>query len=270
MKGRILGIDHIGLSGLNIFKNKPFFNTFQYDKIFSESNLGIFDEIKPFLSTEIPIHDAMFLKNKNGVSIEMVDYHKNNLNPGRYNVIIEWSSELFQEKFTSNDDDKIGKSLNDKLGNIKKSKIPQSNIPFYFQKGSNHGITSIVLEVTNMQKSLSLWQEIFNFEIESGGNHSFNSLVLSSPISNWNLKLILIENNKLQKSEAYLDSLGWNCISLITTDIESEIKLLKQRSDIECGLPYFFKIGGKKYKLLFIKGFDAEIIELIQPVESYD
>ena len=80
MKGRILGIDHIGLSGLNIFKTKPFFNTFQYDKIFSESNLGIFDEIKPFLSTEIPIHDAMFLKNKNGVSIEMVDYHKNNLN----------------------------------------------------------------------------------------------------------------------------------------------------------------------------------------------
>ncbi|SVD78077.1 uncharacterized protein METZ01_LOCUS430931, partial [marine metagenome] len=67
--------------------------------------LRIFDEIKPFLSTEITSHDAMFLKNKNGVSIEMVDYHKNNLNPGRYNVIIEWSTELFQEKFTSNDDD---------------------------------------------------------------------------------------------------------------------------------------------------------------------
>jgi hypothetical protein len=207
----------------------------------------------------------MFLKNKNGISIEMVDYHKNNLSQGRYNVIIEWSSELFPEKFTS--DDEIVKSLNGKLGNIKKSKIPQSNIPFYFLKGTNHGITSIVLEVTNMEKSLSLWQEIFNFEIESGGNQHFNSLVLSSPISNWNLKLILIENNKLQKSEAYLDSFGWNCISLITTDIESEIKSLKERSDIECGLPYFFEIGGKKYKLLFIKGFDAEIIELIQPTE---
>ena len=158
--------------------------------------------------------------------------------------------------------------MNGKLGNIKKSKIPQSNIPFYFLKGTNHGITSIVLEVTNMEKSLSLWQEIFNFEIEPGGNQHFNSLVLSSPISNWNLKLILIENNKLQKSEAYLDSFGWNCISLITTDIESEIKSLKERSDIECGLPYFFEIGGKKYKLLFIKGFDAEIIELIQPTES--
>jgi len=267
LKGRILGIDHIGLSGLNIFKNTPFFNTFQYEKVFSESNLRIFDEIKPFLSTEITSHDAMFLKNKNGISIEMVDYHKNNLSQGRYNVIIEWSSELFPEKFTSDDDDEIVKSLNGKLGNIKKSKIPQSNIPFYFLKGTNHGITSIVLEVTNMEKSLSLWQEIFNFEIESGGNQHFNSLVLSSPISNWNLKLILIENNKLQKSEAYLDSFGWNCISLITTDIESEIKSLKERSDIECGLPYFFEIGGKKYKLLFIKGFDAEIIELIQPTE---
>ena len=40
--------------------------------------------------------------------------------------------------------------------------------------------------------------------------------------------IILIENNKLQKSEAYLDSFGWNCISLITTDIESEIKSLKE------------------------------------------
>jgi len=34
----------------------------------------------------------------------MVDYHKNNLSQGRYNVIIEWSSELFPEKFTSDDD----------------------------------------------------------------------------------------------------------------------------------------------------------------------
>jgi len=261
LTAQILGTDHIGLTGLNILEDK-FFKSFQYNTLFSESGLKNLNQKQSFLSTEIPIHDVIFLRNKKGVSVEAVDYHKNSPSPGKYDVIIEWSSEFTQKNIIQENDE-----IANKLGDIKKGKIPESDIPFYFKKGLDRGITSVILQVSNMEKSLSLWQNTFNFQVESGGDSKFNSLSLPSLVPSWNLKLILIENNKLTKIDSWLNSFGWNCISLITKDIESEIKLINNNSEINCGTPYLFEIANKKFKIVFIKGHDLELIELIQPVE---
>ena len=45
-----------------------------------------------------------------------------------------------------------------------------------------------------------------------------------------------------------------------TTDIESEIKSLKERSDIECGLPYFFEIGGKNKTFKQVKDIENSFV----------
>jgi len=262
--GKILGVDHLCATCLDIEKGKDLFTKLGFETRFTEFGLPVAKEKLPILSSKILSHDATFLKNKTGISLELIN-HDYTQNSGKFQVIYKGSVD--NSDFSVIENDLIVNRLKDEFEN-KLIKIfhPQLELTLYQSKlDDGNGINSIILQSDNISKASNFWINGLGFKISKvSEKHNWKLLEYASPVQNWSIKLYLIENKNLPKSNTYLNSKGWTCVSLITTKIEPLLSELKNQGVKFCGTPYDYEIGNKRMRLVFVRGYEEELIELIQ------
>ena len=67
-----------------------------------------------------------------------------------------------------------------------------------------------------------------------------------------------------------LDDTGFNCLSILSTDLEKDSARLHQMGVIDSSGIFELSIGGKKLKIEIIRAPDNELIELIEVLSFSD
>lgn len=260
---KILGIDHICATCKGIDQAKKL-ECIGYVTSFEERHLSISEEKKPFLKQHGDSHDAVFLTAKKGSSIEIIDHYGSSSQQGRYEVLFE-SPKILSDVTVKNDP--IGKILENVFDcTISKILIPSLNIHYYQKMGSVEGLFTAVLRCNNLDKISKFWITGLGFKEKSFDKkkNSWKLLHFTSPILAWNIDLLLIQDPNMSITSSYLDDLGWTCISIIVSDIDSCLTHLEKLGAKDIGLPYVVKIANNYLKLAFLRGPEAELIELIE------
>ena len=261
----IIGIDHICISSKNILDDSKIFERFGYKINFYEEKIPIENKKKEFLKYDLKIHDFALLKLQNSVAIELINHNKNN------NIQTQIFSILFNSKNIVNSDDLKSKNLLFvKLKNIFNTnnlKLNINSISNFFELSEKENeINSIIIKTNDLQKSSKFWCELFGFiKLKSIKNKikDYQILEFISPIKNWSIKFILIEE-KFQRKMKYLDDHGFTCVSFLVTNIEDFLKKMNDFGLKTNSKPYETIINGKKMRLIFLRGIENEIIELIE------
>lgn len=263
----IIGIDHVCGSCQNLKEKEKRFKFPGYHLLFSEHDLPINEEKKSILLHDSKYHDVIFLKAPRKLSVEIIDHRvRTAKSNGRYHVLFE-GQKLPSNRFFINDKD----PLIDTVCKVFETKISkfldrEFGLPiFYRESDQEEGITTIILECKNLEKSSQFWTSRFNFKpFRSSEKLHYELLELQFPISSWNVNLLLIENKKLNLVKSYINQTGWTCLSFIVTKIESFLSNVDDKVFSHIGEPYKIKIGGKELKLIFLRGPEQELFELIE------
>jgi hypothetical protein len=260
----IIGIDHICISSNNISKDSKIFEKFGYKIDFYEKKVPIENEKKEFLKNNFKTHDFALLKLHNSVAIELIDHNKNNEN------INQIFSILFNSKNVESNDLKSQNVLLNKLKNIFNTNVLKLNINstcnFFEYSEKENKINSIIIKINDIEKSKNFWCNLFGFvelKLPKNKTENYQILEFTSPIKNWNIKFILIEE-KFKKKMKYLDDHGFTCISFLVTNIEDFLKKMNDFGLKTNSKPYETIVNGKKMRLIFLRGLENEIIELIE------
>jgi len=259
----IIGIDHICISSKNILEDSKIFEEFGYKIDFYEKKVPIENGKKGFLKNDYKTHDFALLKLHNSIAIELIDHNKNNQNTD------EIFSILFNSKNLVNKELKSHNILLNKLKNIFNNnlKLNVNSICNFFEFPEiENKINSIIIKTNDIEKSKNFWCNLFGFvESKSSKNKIKNYQILefTSPIKNWSIQLILIEE-KFQRKIKYLDDQGFTCISFLVTNIEDFLKKFSGFGLKTNSKPYETIVNNKKMTLIFLRGLENEIIELIE------
>lgn len=260
---KILGIDHICATCKGIDQAKKL-EYIGYVTSFEERHLPIMEEKKPFLKQHGDFHDAAFLTAKKGSSIEIIDHYGSSSQQGRYDVLFE-SSKILSDVEMKNDP--ISKILENVFDcPISKISVPSLNMYYYQKIDSTEGLSTIVLRCNNLDKVSKFWITGLGFKEKSFDKKksSWKLLYFTSPVLAWNIDLLLIQDPNMSITNSYLDDLGWTCVSIIVSDIDSCLTRLKELGAKDMGLPYYMKIANNRLRLAFLRGPEAELIELIE------
>ncbi len=269
----ILGLDHICATSKNIRDFSKNSKLFHYEIYFIEKNISVDDKKNDILFGKNISHDALFFKNLKNTSIELIEHHQeNDENTGPYNVIYESSSlpsissDILKNNETANS---LSKIFNSKIHNFFDK---QTNLSFFWKNSHvDLGLTTIILETNNLENSINFWTKNFNFKIsDSLKMPSCKLLQLNSPIKSWNSKLLLIENLDKKTKKLFLNSKGWTCLSFIVKNIDSFLSKINNSDFLFIGNPYEIKIGGKNLKLVFLRGPEQQLLELVEIKQNYD
>jgi hypothetical protein len=269
----ILGLDHICASGKNIKGFSKNNDLLDYTVHFIEKDIPINEEKNDILSDKIKSHDALFLQNSKSISIELIEHHqKTNENMGPYSVIYE-SNFLPDTGFSIPENSKIVKSLSTVFNTQIYNFVDKKTHLSFFWKNSqiDLGLTTIILETRDLKNSINFWTKNFNFKIlQSPELSSCKLLELNSPIKSWNAKLLLIENLDAKIEKLFLNSKGWTCLSFIVKNIDSFLSKIDHSDFSFIGKAYEFKIGGKHLKLIFLRGPEQQLLELVEIKHNHD
>lgn len=269
----ILGLDHICASSKNIkdfFKNNELFN---YRVHFIEKNIPVKKEKNDILFGKINSHDVLFLQNSKNISIELIEHHqKTDENIGPYSVIFE-SNFLSNADFNIPKKDKTLKFLSTVFDTqIFKFFDKKTRLSFFWKNSQiDLGLTTIILETRDLKNSVNFWTSFFNFKVSQFPETSSCKLLeLHSPIKSWNAKLLLIENLDAKIEKSFLNSKGWTCLSFIVKNIDSFLSKIDHSNFLYVGKSYEFRIGGKNLKLVFLRGPEQQLLELIEIKQTHD
>jgi hypothetical protein len=263
----IIGINHVCISSKNILVDSKKFEKLGYKMSFSENQLKIVKEKRQFILSNNEFHDLIFLKSQSHISIELINHHdftghKNE----NYNVILD-ISKLNHTDFEDVKKDPICQLLENEFKfKFFKKMDKKISFSFYGQKNSKFNENIIIISNSDIDKSSKFWCTLFGFnEIKSGINNYINYKILefNAPIKKWSIKIIII-SKKILNQKKYLNDFGCTCISFIVTSIEDFLKNNEKFEFFSNSKPYDVIIGGKKMKLVFLRGLDNEIIELME------
>lgn len=240
---------------------------------FIQNNIPINKEKKDVLLDDAISHDALFLTNSVGISIELINHYTNNVTQfGKYRVIYE-SSKLPDVDCILVENDKTAKYVSS-IFNEPLTKIfnKRTNLSFFWKRSEkDNGITTISLETKNLENSIGFWTKNFNFKTSPLLDTSSSKLIeLHSPITSWNAKLLFIENPDLIIEKTFLNLSGWTCISFIVKKIDSFLGQIDQSDFSFIGKPYELSLGGKSLKLVFLRGPEQQLIELVEVARNHD
>ena len=258
----IIGFDHVGISSKNILEDSKFFEQYGYKIDFKEDNIEIRNEKKEFLKNSGESHNFALLKSVNSIAIELIDHHKFNSKNQTYKI-------LFSSQNTSNkNSSKPQEKFMQKLEIIFKKKIlkNENRIDDFYESFSNmgDGVNSIIIKSADLQKSKEFWCNLFGFiEKSSDNNENYKILEFNSPIKNWSIKFTLVKDMS-EKKMTFLNDCGCTCMSFIVTKIEDFLQKFYDFGLKSAGKPYETTINGKKMRLIFLRGLENEIIELIE------
>ena len=254
----IIGVDHIAMSCLSFDRSVNFFHDAGYSIKFINSNVPNPQAKTPFLYKYNNLHSVAFCQSAKGLPIELIQHGK----------AFAVSVGAFLPVFTHLPKD--AQLLRDDMWNIEgmKQKFCQfrgsSTIAMVeadvLEDETSLYITQVVLPCNDLNASRNFWNKIGFRTIGDSGKA--NELLFTAPIPQWNLKLHLVETDNPNNS--MLDSQGFPCLALLSTQINEDLLQLTQNGINEFLGPFEIRIDGKDLQLAMLRGPDKEIVELIQ------
>lgn len=263
----ILGIDHVCISSNKIENDSKKIIKLGYELLFNEYELPISNKKKEFLKKNPTTHNLSFLNSPTCISIELIDHYEFSNNNSTYNLVfdipktIDLDFQIMEKDFLC---DLLEFELQSK---ISKKHIPDLQLSFYEKQTEQlHGLSMIVINYINLEKASKFWCKFFGFKkIKSSIFHGIKYELLSflAPVKQWSVNLLLVEG-KHHSTISYLDDYGCTCISFLVSSIEDCLKSLRDLDSICVGNSYDINVGGKEISLVFLRGLENEIIELIE------
>ena len=230
----ILHIDHIAVSSINFEKNIKFLESLGYKKKFLQKNIKNLDIKRNFLKKFSFNHDLALLDLIGNFSIEIISYGHKMFNNSCFIPLVENSKCCF-----------FPNSLN----------VLESN----YQNDSFFKFNKIFVRVKNIEKALKFWS-VFGFKfIKRVG--IFFVLSFKSLLNKCEYYLYLQESLELN-TNFYLDDLGFNSLSFITTSAEKERELISKKGIETTKIEQLF-LNDKLLNIFFAKSENGKIIEFI-------
>ena len=257
----IIGIDHICITSKNILEDSKIFEQYGYKIDFNEENVKIREEKKEFLKNSNELHNFALLKSINSVAIELIDHKKFNNKNQIYDILFDTKNR--SDKNYVKSQEKLLQKL-EIIFNKKISKNENVMFNFYENHASVDEINAIIIKSSDLEKSKKFWCDLFGFiEKSSNNNEDYKILEFKSPIKNWNVKFVLIKYTS-EKKMRFLNDYGCTCMSFLVTKIEDFLEKFHEFGLKSDGKPYETIINNKKIRLIFLRGLENEIIELIE------
>ncbi|MDG1144155.1 MAG: hypothetical protein P8N92_05760 [Burkholderiales bacterium] len=127
----------------------------------------------------------------------------------------------------------------------------------------NYPLSAVIIPVSDLLESQRFWCEGAGFCVKKEYNNAI-SLNFSALFKAWELDVILISSSACERKYGMLDDEGWNCMSLLVNDLESSAEHLCSHGGRHASEIIHLALGGKEMDILFLRGPDGEIIELLE------
>jgi len=129
----------------------------------------------------------------------------------------------------------------------------------------SRNIKSIIVMCADLDKSQGFW-ELFGFRAEPKeiSDADWRRLRFNSILTGRSLELLLISSGeKILAADSKLDSPGFPCLALLTSNLAAEIERLAAKG-IKGSGEFALAVGDKDLKICLFSGLNGEMIELIQ------
>lgn len=261
----ILGIDHLTLTVEYFEEAIRFFEKFGYRVEFIEKKL-LNDKSKvKFMKEFIKYHKIAYLKSKGrSPAIELISYgRKENRCVFPYPNVIFKGNQLGE----AIDEDDGVKFLVEELFDVegvKKVYLPIIGKQVYYIPGDEDfsSLWGFLLLTNDLVSTLKFWTQALGFRLLKINN---KGALIEFPtyIKNWQLRIGIIYG--LDKREPiYLDSIGFNCMCFLTTEIKKDFRLLSKYNTVKVGEIFDLRVGGNRLNVGLAKEVNGSFIELIE------
>ncbi|MBS3124366.1 hypothetical protein J4437_07110 [Candidatus Woesearchaeota archaeon] len=227
-----------------------------YKRVFTQKKI-INPEIKqPLFSKFSNYHDLSFFKSDDGPNIELLNWKNERSNQSNFGPLLilgidNQYLQLIGDKILTTDIDtaKNDMSISEVISEV------------IHKRDKSLNNKAILIKTNRLQESIIFW-ELFGFKIYSQSDRVIimsNEVIISK---NYNLKLCLLEVNKINKNP-HLDDTGISCISFLSTNILKDKKMLFENKIhfIEIGC---ISINKKNLEIIFAQGKNGELVEIIE------
>ena len=266
----IIGVSHITLSSKQIDEDMEILQTIGYQDTFIEKDVPSFMGKNRLMHSPASHHSLAFCRHERGIPIELIQYeHFFVKDSPLFEVLLDMprpEHSLIKEE--------RGARLKPVLDAVFQcdaelnSWSPFDTLLWFDRSGKKKkGLYAVLVHVNNIRSAQHFWQSGLGFRWIGNGEgkdgQKWVCLSFVSPVKNWSLSVILTQAFSEMK-EAMLDDTGFNCLSLLSTDLEKDSAMLHQMWVIDCTGFFELLVGGKKLKIEIIRAPNNELIELIE------
>lgn len=266
----IIGVSHITLSSKQIDEDVNRLRAIGYQHTFIEKDVPSFSGKNRFMKCPASRHALAFCRHEKGIPIELI----------QYNQFFPQESPLFEVLL---DIQRPEHSLIREEGWARLKPVldtvfqcdtelnswPPFDTLFWFVRSGKQqkGLYAVLVSVNNIERAQHFWHSGLGFRWMGDGKgkdgQEWVYLSFVSPVKNWSLCVILTQSFAEMKA-AMLDDTGFNCLSLLSTDLEKDSARLHHMGVRDCSGIFELSIGGKKLKIEIIRAPNNELIELIE------
>jgi hypothetical protein len=272
----IIGVSHITLSSKQIDEDVKRLQSIGYQHIFTEKNVPNFMGKNRFMAHPASRHALAFCRHEKGIPIELIQYDQFSHNEyPLYEVLLDMPRP--KHSLIKEEGETRLKPILDTVFqcDAELNSWPPFDAVFWFDRSGKQqkGLYAILVSVNNIKKSQHFWQAGLGFRRIGDGigkdGQEWIYLSFVSPVKNWEVCVILNQAFAEMKA-AMLDDTGFNCLSLLSTDVRKDSARLHQMGVRNSSGFFELSVGGKKLKIEIIRAPNNELIELIEILSFSD
>jgi hypothetical protein len=249
----ILKVDHLAFSSPNLAEAFKIFYELGYSNKFEEKGLRDLENKRKFMKHFSGYIDMALMTCTGSMSIELLNHgHAAVMDTYIFPVFegVCFEMEKLDDLFVVNNC-----SFVKARSNIMKAEffIPERAGKTVFR------CNKVVVEAENIECAINFWRCLgFRPVIFA---ELFACLEFKTPFIE-EVYQLYIRKRKRRANRIFLDSQGFNCIALFSTDVEKERKRL-EKLDIETSESNLIRVNGKDLRIIWVRGPSSEIVEII-------
>lgn len=264
----IVGVDHVALTCADLDGAVADLRAWGFETRFIEEDIPNPPSKRPFLGSYRDTHSIAYCGVEAGVAVELVNHGTASGWRGPYEVMVAGRP---PPSSTASDREKDWDAVWESalgIGGVTCVTLPTTRAPLWCsdESSTQAGVRAVGLSVSDVNRSASFWSDGAGFrpsaEGEAGGR-KWARLTLQAPVPSWSLDVVLVEDGGGWHSVP-LDALGFSCLALLSTGIERDLARLASCGGRESSEVFDLRVGGKKLRLLLLRGPDGEPVELVE------
>lgn len=259
--GHLVGFDHISASCGQLEAGKKALLPLSYKAKFSEPDLPVASEKAPYMRTGCVTHSLSLMTPDKGCAVELIRHHDTlATQQGPYLAVSGTPLAGHSSQ------DHISDSLAQAGGIPFVKTMLNGGLTCYAPMtcdAPEPGINTIVLPCNHLQTSAEFWTHGMGFTEISRG-HDWQQLEFKAIFATLGLRLLLVETPDALPGTRYIDDSGWTSLAFLTKNVHKSTSHLINIGAKEVGHPFPLTVNGADLTLLFFRGPDNELIELIE------
>lgn len=266
----LAGFDHISATVLDTTDTTDTADTagqlqpLSYNVKFVESNLPIRPEKEHYMREVCSRHSLALLTSAEGSAVELIRHH-DGLDKMHAPYCAVTDAPVAGSSPNTNAD-QISEALTDALGREFTQAELACGLPYYAPVGGDaakKGITMVALPSRDLATSTLFWTEGMGFSEISHGS-GWCLLEFKAVFKTLGVRLLLTQAPDNACGIRHIDDFGWTSLAFFSKNIHKSSSFLKDAGARDIGTPYPFTVNGNDLKLLFFRGPDNELIELME------